>query len=1180
MGLVKFDIIKNGSFTQTEYIDIGYEEPVLAFKDWTSDYEWVMDENDNSGVQVRRPVASQGYDEELDCTCCNINTLQYYTGSSYNLIPPPGISQHCDLSKISYNSYIEIDFYAKNISGNKGITIWLYSADSDGNRGELVSKVQGTLTASWEHYHHTFYVNASQHYLIMITGLLRANGSSDPYNFFIRDFRGILSQKVCPYTNLIVNGDFESTTNGKIDKWDTHYAYPIETIEDGVINRHCHMSKKDFESGRNLEQMITVPEVVDGYPFDFYYADITFSLVDGDYFVNKKKTNEEKYIIDAYLTNINSNGYVNILHNWKWQANSSWHTETLILKNFSETLQPGNYYLTLHALNSRGANYECNVVIDNVSVNIYSYCMLQHAGTFDDPYTISDGRIVYSSRNKFMFFDDTLPSSEGFAYLDGSYYAVETSGMYSEGFHEIQGRQVYTYPDGRVAISEKFIYEDKIYQADENGAYVYLCDKLSYINVMFKGYRVNSRVVEVPIGIVTLQLNFPEQISDVTLTIDETDHENAIRIISLTPGKKNNVLRLSTDLGEASLKITYKNIDKTTTVAYVDFKIVRGEEYEEELSLNITKDNHYVGLESSLKIPYIIRPRLASTITIDWLSSDESVAIVDVFGNILPKSIGTCTITAISYNAEISDTCTLHVVEQTAKAASITLSETSVSIGIADSAYIESTVKSTSGEIVNVNQEVVWISENTQVAIVDGNGVITGVGEGITNIYCCSYEDNTVRTAVEVTVSGQVTAINDIELSMYETMLDANNPSRVEYITWTLIPPNTNQTEVIWTSSNPDAVKVAINGRISIGDNPQLNIPVPVKCTSVSNPEIYRECYVTVVDSGYKPTITIKQSSIRTYIGQTVTVDYGISQGYRIEDVKLTKANGDSTTNIVKQNVADDQVNITAMEEGEFILTLSCGTVKKTCEIVIFKAEDAPQFINNVQVLYVFQNGSYILKYFAVDAGDDLNLEHYVCLDNEDYFSSAKAELLYYDGEEEFYMFGDGVKPGIHTIKVRVVDTDGRETVSNSVSLVIPDSSDKKTALRTSKEVYDAIKIDLINYLNEIIEDGKMNVNDKRGFTTRYKLFNAGYDNLLDILDECVKHINSQIETSQSEMAALSNNLDGGVSVATYSEGDYTNSNFETVTDMDYYQNECIKKLAARIFELEARLEELANNNN
>ena len=82
------------------------------------------------------------------------------------------------------------------------------------------------------------------------------------------------------------------------------------------------------------------------------------------------------------------------------------------------------------------------------------------------------------------------------------------------------------------------------------------------------------------------------------------------------------------------------------------------------------------------------------------------------------------------------------------------------------------------------------------------------------------------------------------------------------------------------------------------------------------------------------------------------------------------------------------------------------------------------------------------------------------------------------------------------------------------------------------------------------------------------------------MLDHCVKYINGQIETSQSEIATLAESLESGVTVATYSEGDYTNSNFETVTDMDYFQNECIKKLAARIFELEARLEELANNNN
>ena len=587
-------------------------------------------------------------------------------------------------------------------------------------------------------------------------------------------------------------------------------------------------------------------------------------------------------------------------------------------------------------------------------------------------------------------------------------------------------------------------------------------------------------------------------------------------------------------------------------------------------------------MDSSLGISYIIIPNLAVEVDIEWSSSNEDIAIVDVFGNIKPMDIGTCTITARSPEANISDTCTLHVVSKTDAPASINLTQYEANLGISDSVFIKATVFNKSGTTINTNQEVKWESENTSVATVD-NGFIIGTGQGTTNVYCYSYDDRTIRSIIKVEVSGEVAAIKEIELNMYETMLDYNNRRKAyEYLEWTLVPLNTNQTEVILVSSDPDTGEGAANGKLTIGSKPQLNVPIIVKCTSVSNPEIYRECKVTVVDRNYLPTITIKEKSVRTYVGKTVPISYNISEGYELQDAVIKE----TVSGAYSDNIASIQgktIQVNAMQTGKFTLTISYssnyGTVSKTCEILVYKDDEEPQYAKYLDLLYTFQDGSYILRYFAVDTGDDLNLKHYIEIDKEDYFSMIKPELLLYKGDEYHYYFGEGLKPGAHTIKIKVVDSQGLENI-DEVSLTISDKDNRKEVLKESQSHYDEIKEDLVNCLNDIIEDEKMSIDNKREFTTRYKMFNIAYDNLLKMLDYCVKHINSQIETSQSEMANLSNELSGGVAVATYSEGDYTNSNFETVSDLDYYQNECIKKLAARIFELEARLEELANNNN
>jgi hypothetical protein len=1204
------NIIRNGSFTKTKYVTMGTPDPVLFFNEW--DWTAAVEDADDG---YWRCVASRTYDEEAYEVCCKINVQS--TSRSFDYAP--GMRQYLRLSNIKEEMKLNIDFYARNLNNAPNITVILLQSPKVGEAGTskfFDSKKVSISTVDWSHVEVSFTIVGGYDYLLHIEGehteYVDSEGEAhyewSPHEYEIRNVNSNLEYNHCPYTDIIVNGDFESN----LPSWKGQYA-EISSYKtaSGENNKCMRLYKSEEDTGiidppkciGYFTQTITIPESFYGYTFDKYDADLVFSIksntndTEGDYVVTASVLSEgigEYFESGEYST---SDSY------FLEKDSSSWKKITLEMMDRDiwgkpMNLIPQSYDIEFSVKNSAGVEYPFDVLIDDVQFNIYTKCISFGEGTFENPYTINDGRLVYSlaSDNKnymeFRFygysFSDTdypYPPENSFVRIDNTYYVLGKWNeiITSEGpYTTIDEKEIFILPGGRIPVAERFIYDNKVYQADKNGAYTYLCEKLSYINVLFKNNIVNERIIEAPLGVITFELEFPEQDSPVTIDVS-SQYDYVVKDITVVPGIKSNTVRLTTDCGEDTLSISYVNVDGSKVETQVHLRVVEGKEYEEEISLNISPNVHYVAVDSSLAIPYVIRPNLASTITIDWLSSDESVALVDVFGNVKPRKVGTCEIKAISYSANISDTCTVHVVKKLTPAASILLSDYDISLGISDSIVVEPTVLSASGTLINVNQEVRWESENSSIATVNRNGLITGVGEGTTNINCYSYDDNTVKSIVKVSVSGETTAIKEIELNMYETMLDYKNPNSYEYIGWTLIPYNTNQTEVIWSSSDPSTVQVAINGRLSIGESPHLNTPVAVKCTSVSNPEIYRECFVTVVDKNYLPTITIKQNSVRTYVGKTITINYGVTQGYSV-DAELTDINGNSSNNSL--NKYNNHVEIQANQSGEYILTLSYssanGIAKKTCEIIIYEADEEPQFIKDVELLHTFQNGSYILRYFALDSDDDLNLKHYVCVDNEeDFFESIKAEVLLYDGEEYQYAFGTDLKAGPHTIKVKVVDVSGYETVSEDISLIIPNNDDNKTTLKGAKESYDSIKIDLINHLNEIIEDVKMSLDDKREFTTRYKLFNVGYENLLEILDHCVKHINSQIEASQSEMATIAEGLaSDGVAVATYSEGDYTNSNFDSVTDMDYYQNECIKALVQRILILEARLDELTNNNN
>ena len=144
----------------------------------------------------------------------------------------------------------------------------------------------------------------------------------------------------------------------------------------------------------------------------------------------------------------------------------------------------------------------------------------------------------------------------------------------------------------------------------------------------------------------------------------------------------------------------------------------------------------------------------------------------------------------------------------------------------------------------------------------------------------------------------------------------------------------------------------------------------------------------------------------------------------------------------------------------------------------------------------------------------------------------------------------------------------------------MPNISSHKAALEDSKaNSYDAYKNDIVDYLETLISDLVVNADERKEFDIRYKRFCFAYDDIRMVLDASIEFIDQEIRSSQTEIATIAAGLaSDGVSVATYSEGDYTNSNYQNITDMDYYQNQCIKELVNRVLQLETLLQELMNN--
>jgi len=102
----------------------------------------------------------------------------------------------------------------------------------------------------------------------------------------------------------------------------------------------------------------------------------------------------------------------------------------------------------------------------------------------------------------------------------------------------------------------------------------------------------------------------------------------------------------------------------------------------------------------------------------------------------------------------ISGTATVSVVEESPTLQSITITSTSSTVTVGNTIQLTATGTFSVGPPQTLSgSEVTWNSDNNSVAIVDSNGIVTGVSTGTTNITATSTEDTTIDDTFTVTVN-------------------------------------------------------------------------------------------------------------------------------------------------------------------------------------------------------------------------------------------------------------------------------------------------------------------------------------------------------------------------------------------------------------------------------------------
>ncbi len=196
-----------------------------------------------------------------------------------------------------------------------------------------------------------------------------------------------------------------------------------------------------------------------------------------------------------------------------------------------------------------------------------------------------------------------------------------------------------------------------------------------------------------------------------------------------------------------------------------------------------------------------VLPNTAETRTVQWISSDESVAVVNQQGRVTAMGQGECVITAeSSVNPEAYASVKVRVVQ---RVTSITFAESKASIPVgADYQLIWNVYPADA-----TNPSVTFTSSNRRVATVDASGRIIGIARGTATITASATDGSGQKAQFRIQVTQPVEGVS-IQYRVYHIQLE-----RYLNVKALIQPSNADNLAVDWSIEDERVASVTGNGR-------------------------------------------------------------------------------------------------------------------------------------------------------------------------------------------------------------------------------------------------------------------------------------------------------------------------------------------------------------------------------
>ena len=250
---------------------------------------------------------------------------------------------------------------------------------------------------------------------------------------------------------------------------------------------------------------------------------------------------------------------------------------------------------------------------------------------------------------------------------------------------------------------------------------------------------------------------------------------------------------LVTGVSRGSTVIEAKTTDGTNLTAAYNLGVTQ-----DATEITIREEEVTVATKRSAPSLHVtLLPQNASNRRVLWSSSDETIATVNAYGSITGRKAGECIVTCYSEsNPEVSATIPVHVIQMVTDIQYTTPAGLSFYIG--ESRQLEWTVLPEDATI----KDVTFKSRNPKAAVVDQNGIVTGVGKGQADIEVRATDGSNRYRVYRVTVLKPVQGINPLSPQYYAQLYGSTN------IKATVYPNDASDQTITWSSSDESVATI------------------------------------------------------------------------------------------------------------------------------------------------------------------------------------------------------------------------------------------------------------------------------------------------------------------------------------------------------------------------------------